>query len=110
MVNVLGSKIIFVSTFEAAQDLFTNRSKDYSERPHQVLVGDLYGRTASSRASFALTVDRMGWKFALTLTSLTHPAFHTFRRVFVREFSSHAVNAYRDVITVRHRLVPYWHQ
>ncbi|VDB94055.1 unnamed protein product [Peniophora sp. CBMAI 1063] len=82
MINALGSRIIFISTPQIAQDLFVHRSKDYSDRPQSVMVSEL-----------------MGWKFAFSLMNFTDPAFSVFRRIFVREFSSHTMNTYREAIT-----------
>ncbi|KZV68656.1 cytochrome P450 [Peniophora sp. CONT] len=87
MINMYGAKIMVLNTVEVAQDLLDERFKNYSERPRQVMVCEL-----------------MGWKFDFALLNFTDPIYHTFRRLFVREFSSHAMNAYRGTISHETRM------
>lgn len=42
MVNAFGRTIIVLNSIDAAEELLNDRSEDYSERPRQVMVGELY--------------------------------------------------------------------
>ncbi|VDC04864.1 unnamed protein product [Peniophora sp. CBMAI 1063] len=79
--SVLGKAIVFINTVDAARDLLADRWKNYSERPRVVMVHDL-----------------MGLDFSFALKNLSDPTYATFRRIFVREFSHHAMSIYEDVL------------
>ncbi|VDB94056.1 unnamed protein product [Peniophora sp. CBMAI 1063] len=82
MYHMFGANFLVLNTVEAAQDLLHERFKNYSERPRQIMVCEL-----------------MGWKFDFALQNFSNPLYHIFRQIFVRELSSHAMNAFRDSIT-----------
>ena len=86
MINMFGTKIVVLNTFEAAQDLLHDRFKDYSERPPSVMVCDLYVSHAMSRDAAA--DYRLGWDGAL----ISHSK-RTLTQFITRFVNSSSVNS-----------------
>ena len=82
MLNVFKTKIVVLNTVEAAQDLLGARYKDYSERPRQVMVCELYALLAHGALAIAEASGQHGMELHLRPHGLHQPKVPHFPSTF----------------------------